>query len=51
MDIGELRYSTGLAFNWFTPVGPLSLSFAKALNDKPGDDTEALQFTLGVPFR
>jgi outer membrane protein insertion porin family len=51
MDLGELRYSTGLAFNWFTPVGPLSLSFAKALNDKPDDDTEALQFTLGVPFR
>lgn len=50
-DLGELRYSTGLAFNWFSPVGPLSFSYAVPLNDKPGDHTEALQFTLGVPFR
>jgi outer membrane protein insertion porin family len=51
LDFGELRYSTGLAFNWFSPVGPLSFSYAVPLNDKPGDHTEALQFTLGVPFR
>lgn len=50
-DLGELRYSAGLAFNWFSPVGPLSLSYAVPLNDEPGDRTEGLQFTLGVPFR
>ncbi len=50
-DTGQLRYSVGLAFNWFSPVGPLSFSYAKPLNDKPGDDLSALQFTLGVPFR
>jgi outer membrane protein insertion porin family len=50
-DFGELRYSAGLAFNWFSPVGPLSFSYAVPLNDKPGDQTESLQFTLGVPFR
>ncbi len=50
-DLGELRYSAGLAFNWFSPVGPLAFSYAKPLNDKPGDRTEKLQFTLGVPFR
>lgn len=51
LDLGELRYSAGLAFNWFSPVGPLSFSYAVPLNEKPGDRTEALQFTLGVPFR
>lgn len=51
IEFGQLRYSTGLAFNWFSPVGPLSFSYAVPLNDKPGDRTEALQFTLGVPLR
>jgi outer membrane protein insertion porin family len=51
LDMGELRYAAGLAFNWFSPVGPLSLSVAKPLNAKPGDDTESFQFTLGVPLR
>jgi outer membrane protein insertion porin family len=50
-DLGELRYSAGLAFNWFSPVGPLSFSYAVPLNDKPGDQPESFQFTLGVPFR
>lgn len=51
VDLGELRYSAGLAFNWFSPVGPLSFSYAKPLNTKPVDQTEQFQFTLGVPFR
>ena len=51
LDLRELRYSTGLAFNWFSPVGPLSFSIAAPLNDKPGDKTQSFQFTLGVPFR
>lgn len=50
-DLGELRYSAGLAFNWFSPIAPLSFSYAVPLNDKPGDETESFQFTLGVPFR
>ncbi len=51
VELGELRYSTGLAFNWFSPVGPLSFSLAKPLNAKDEDRTESFQFTLGVPFR
>lgn len=51
LDLGQLRYSSGLAFNWYSPVGPLSFSYAIPLNDKPGDRTEAFQFTLGVPLR
>jgi len=51
LDVGQLRYSAGLAFNWFSPVGPLSFSYAVPLNDREADKTEAFQFTLGVPFR
>jgi len=47
-DLSELRYTTGLTLAWMTPVGPLSFSYAVPLNDKPGDDTENFQFTLGI---
>ncbi|HEV8259598.1 MAG TPA: outer membrane protein assembly factor BamA, partial [Burkholderiales bacterium] len=49
-DFGEMRYSAGLAFNWFSPVGPLKLSFGKALNSEPGDRLQRIQFTLGTTF-
>lgn len=49
-DTSEMRYSTGLAFSWFSPVGPLKLSFGRALNPKPTDRLERLQFTLGTVF-
>ncbi len=50
-DLSQLRYSAGLAFSWYSPVGPLSISFAKPLNAQPGDRREGVQFTLGTPFR
>ena len=50
LDLGELRSSFGLAFNWFAPIGPISLSYALPLSDQPGDELEKFQFTLGVPF-
>ncbi|MBA3695202.1 MAG: outer membrane protein assembly factor BamA [Methylotenera sp.] len=49
-NMGDLRYSTGLGVSWFSPFGPLKLVFAKALNSKPGDDTQVLQFQLGQQF-
>jgi outer membrane protein insertion porin family len=49
-DLGETRYSTGLAFNWYSPVGPMKISFARALNAKPEDHTQFVQFTLGTTF-
>ncbi|MDJ0955949.1 MAG: outer membrane protein assembly factor BamA [Arenicellales bacterium] len=50
IDLNELRFSAGIGFNWYSPVGPLSVSIAEPLNDKPGDDTERIQFTLGRFF-
>jgi outer membrane protein insertion porin family len=49
-DFAEMRYSTGLAFSWYSPVGPLKLSYGKALNPQPDDRLEAIQFTLGTTF-
>ncbi|MEW6021805.1 MAG: outer membrane protein assembly factor BamA [Pseudomonadota bacterium] len=46
----QLRYSAGLGLSWISPVGPLRLSFAKPLNDKPGDQLERFQFQMGTGF-
>lgn len=45
---GDLRYSTGIGATWLSPLGALSFSLAKPLNDKPGDTTQIFQFTIGT---
>jgi len=50
-DADDVRYSTGLAATWMTPLGaPLTISYAKPLNSKEGDDEQTLQFTIGASF-
>ncbi len=49
-DTAELRTSTGISAKWFTLIGPIELSYAVPLNDKPGDETKNFQFSLGAPF-
>ncbi|MES2000617.1 MAG: outer membrane protein assembly factor BamA [Pseudomonadota bacterium] len=46
----DLRYSTGIALSWVSPVGPLKFSLAKPLNAKQDDRTQVFQFTLGTVF-
>ncbi|MEJ2508998.1 MAG: outer membrane protein assembly factor BamA [Gammaproteobacteria bacterium] len=50
VDLNNVRYSAGVSMIWLTPVGALKFSLASPLNAKPGDDTQAFQFTLGSPF-
>ena len=45
-----LRYSTGLALSWISPIGPLRLSFAVPLNKQDGDEIERFQFQFGSAF-
>jgi outer membrane protein insertion porin family len=45
-----LRYSTGMAISWSSPMGPLKLSFAKPINAKPEDKKQSLQFQFGSIF-
>lgn len=46
----ELRMSTGVSLIWLSPIGPLTLSLAQPLNDKPGDRTQVFQFAIGAGF-
>ena len=48
--LDEVRMAAGIGFQWLTAVGPLAFSLAVPLNDKPGDDTEVFQFSLGQNF-
>jgi len=49
-DFGKLRYSTGLSLNWFSPVGPLKLSFGVPVKKEPTDRLQRIQFQLGTVF-
>ena len=50
-DAAEMRYSAGLSATWMTPLGvPLTVSYAKPLNAKEGDQTSKVQFSLGATF-
>jgi outer membrane protein insertion porin family len=46
----SLRYSTGVAVTWVSPVGPLKISVGVPLNKQPNDKVQMFQFTLGSLF-
>ena len=46
----ELRMSTGVAFSWLTPIGPLGIYAAKPLIKKSNDETTTFEFTIGSTF-
>ncbi|RIX41483.1 MAG: outer membrane protein assembly factor BamA [Rhodocyclales bacterium GT-UBC] len=50
LDLGDLRYSTGLTASWVSPIGPLKFSYGLPLNKKDNDKTESFQFQLGTTF-
>ena len=50
LDLSQMRASAGLSFAWNSPIGPMKISVAKALNDRPGDNLQNIQFTLGTLF-
>ncbi len=45
-----LRYSTGVAFTWISPAGPIKFSYAVPLNKQAVDKVQRFQFTLGSMF-
>ena len=49
-DASEIRSSIGIGVDWFTPVGPLSFSFAQPLSKNSSDKTETFRFNLGTTF-
>jgi outer membrane protein insertion porin family len=49
-NLSDIRYSAGIAVNWFSPLGPLKFSLAYPINSKSGDEEEVFQFALGGSF-
>ncbi|WP_367103553.1 outer membrane protein assembly factor BamA [uncultured Psychrobacter sp.] len=46
----DLRFSAGAGITWYTPIGPISLSYAVPIGDKEDDETEKVQFQIGSTF-
>ena len=51
VELDDLRYSAGLYFDWYSPVGPLSISYGVPLDKEPGDEREKFQLSIGTVFR
>ena len=49
--LGKMRYSAGVFFNWFSAVGPFTMSYGVPFNDEPNDKKEALQISIGTSFQ
>ena len=50
LDSNKIRSATGIAVNWFTPIGPLSFSYAVPITDASTDKTESFRFQIGTSF-
>ena len=50
-EFDDMRYSAGVVFNWFSPLGPFSVSYGEPLNDEEGDEKENFQISFGTVFR
>ena len=49
-DNGSIRSSTGVALDWFSPIGPVSFSLAYPITKENGDKDETFRFNLGTSF-
>ncbi len=50
IDIATFRYSTGVAFSWYSPMGPIKFSYAVPFHTQPYDNIERIQFQMGNTF-
>lgn len=50
ITFGDVRYSTGLAFAWSSPIGPLKFSLGFPLKKESDDEVQRFQFQLGSVF-
>ena len=46
----EFRVSTGLALQWQSPLGPISISYSFPIKKQDGDQIERLQFNFGRQY-
>lgn len=50
VELGEIRYSTGVSGFWLSPFGAFGISFGIPLNAESDDETEIFQFAFGSAF-
>lgn len=50
LDLGQLRYSTGVALTWISPLGPLKFCFVQPINKEDTDKVQRFQIQLGNVF-
>ncbi len=50
LDSNKIRSSSGIAVNWFSPIGPLTFSYAVPLSESNTDITERFRFRIGTSF-
>ena len=50
LDNSKIRSSTGLAIDWYTPIGPLNFSFATPITKASSDVEQTFRFDIGTTF-
>ena len=50
LDSNKIRSSSGIAVNWFSPIGPLTFTYALPISDTETDINEKFRFRIGTSF-
>ncbi len=49
-EADDIKYSVGIGATWLSPLGPLTISYAKPFNVKDDDEEQQIQFSIGATF-
>lgn len=50
VDLGKLRYGTGIGFEYRSPIGPIGVDLGFPINTEAGDRAYRFYFTIGTIF-
>ena len=50
LNDSKIRSSTGVAIDWYTPIGPLSFSLSQPITKSDNDIEEKFRFQIGTTF-
>ncbi len=49
-DSSQIRSSTGVGLEWFSPIGPFTFTLAQPISKIDTDQTQSFQFNIGTTF-
>ncbi len=49
-DSSQIRSSTGVGLEWFSPIGPFTFTLAQPISKIDTDKTQSFQFNIGTTF-